>query len=361
LWNLAIAESVAADEDKIRELEQVGREEGETTLFIVGSRDAGKTSMILRFLEREERPKPTTALDYTFGRRSRGANLAKEVTHLWELGGGTSLSMLADVPITAHSISLLSLVLVLDLSKPDQLWNTLDVFIRRLRSSVSQVLADLQSTKPDLVEQLRKRAWHRFGSDHPDRDLLDPLPVPLAIVGSKYDLFQDMEPERKKMLCRTLRFVAHTNGASLYFVSMKSEVLVSRARQLLSHLAFGTGLNRTMSMDYTKPLVVPAGSDALGQIGVPSLPAGDLAKINAKSPMELWKQAYCGFFPQVAVKHEEGDPCKDANYVEPDIDSVRALKDQELERYRRESERRFRELGKHGGQHLYRTHRATRK
>ena len=29
---------------------------------------------------------------------------AKEVTHLWELGGGTSLSMLADVPITAHSI-----------------------------------------------------------------------------------------------------------------------------------------------------------------------------------------------------------------------------------------------------------------
>lgn len=28
------------------------------------------------------------------------------------------------------------------------------------------------------------------------------------------------------------------------------------------------------------------------------------------------------------MKHEEGDPCKDANYLEPDIDSVRALKDQ---------------------------------
>lgn len=25
--------------------------------------------------------------------------------------------------------------------------------------------------------------------------------------------------------------------------------------------------SRTMSMDYTKPLIVPAGSDALGQIG----------------------------------------------------------------------------------------------
>ena len=96
---------------------------------------------------------------------------------------------------------------------------------------------------------------------------------------------------------------------------MKSDTLVNRVRQILSHLAFHTPLryqtisymahsvslySRTMSMDYTKPLVVPAGSDALGQIGesctyvilsmyydnmivgVPSLPAGDLAKINAK-------------------------------------------------------------------------------
>ena len=81
---------------------------------------------------------------------------------------------------------------------------------------MSQVLAELQSTRPALAERLKKRAWHRFGSDHPDRDLLDPLPVPLAILGSKYDVFQDMEPERRKMVCRTLRFVAHTNGASLH-------------------------------------------------------------------------------------------------------------------------------------------------
>lgn len=59
-------------------------------------------------------------------------------------------------------------------------------------------------------------------------------------------------------------------------------------------------------MDYTKPLIVPAGSDALGQIGeyvgevtwcvvctliftagAPSLSAGDLAKINAKSVLAL--------------------------------------------------------------------------
>ena len=42
------------------------------------------------------------------------------------------------------------------------------------------------------------------------------MPVPLAILGTKYDIFQDFEPEKKKVICKTLRFVAHTNGASLH-------------------------------------------------------------------------------------------------------------------------------------------------
>ena len=49
-----------------------------------------------------------------------------------------------------------------------------------------------------------------------DKDLLDPSPVPLAIVGSKYDIFQNFDPEKKKIISKTLRFVAHTNGASLH-------------------------------------------------------------------------------------------------------------------------------------------------
>ena len=49
-----------------------------------------------------------------------------------------------------------------------------------------------------------------------DKDLLDPSLVPLAIIGTKYDIFQDFDPEKKKIICKTLRFVAHTNGASLH-------------------------------------------------------------------------------------------------------------------------------------------------
>lgn len=57
-----------------------------------------------------------------------------------------------------------------------------------------------------------------------DKELLDPMLIPLAILGTKYDIFQDFEPEKKKIICKTLRFVAHTNGASLH-VSMHLSIM----------------------------------------------------------------------------------------------------------------------------------------
>jgi len=141
---------------------------------------------------------------------------AKDVTHLWELGGGTFLSKLVEVSITADTISCLSAVLVLDLSKPEELWNTQETFVKKIRQCVTHVLAELKPVNPSLPARLKQRAWRKFGKDHPDKDLLDPLPIPLAIIGTKYDIFQDFDPEKKKIISKTLRFIAHTNGASLH-------------------------------------------------------------------------------------------------------------------------------------------------
>ena len=45
--------------------------------------------------------------------------------------------------------------------------------------------------------------------------MLDPLPISLGIIGTKYDIFQNLDPEKRKTICKTLRFVAHINGAAL--------------------------------------------------------------------------------------------------------------------------------------------------
>ena len=45
--------------------------------------------------------------------------------------------------------------------------------------------------------------------------MLDPLPISIGMIGTKYDIFQNFDPEKRKTICKTLRFVAHINGATL--------------------------------------------------------------------------------------------------------------------------------------------------
>ena len=49
----------------------------------------------------------------------------KDIVHLWELGGGTFLTKMVDSVINASTLRSLSCVIVVDLSKPRELWHTL--------------------------------------------------------------------------------------------------------------------------------------------------------------------------------------------------------------------------------------------
>ncbi|XP_038049786.1 cytoplasmic dynein 2 light intermediate chain 1-like isoform X2 [Patiria miniata] len=86
LWDIAIHETKRAVQ---MEHQPQGKKEGtqagvEATIVIMGSKSAGKTSVILRFLEKEEHPKPTTALEYTFGRKAKGHNMVNP-TSKWPI------------------------------------------------------------------------------------------------------------------------------------------------------------------------------------------------------------------------------------------------------------------------------------
>lgn len=315
----------------------------DSAIFLVGSKNSGKTSIILRYLDRDETPKPTVALEYRYGRRTRGQNV--DVGHIWELGGGSSLSKLMDVPIAAESINCTTLFIVLDLSQPQELWFTLETLLQTAKAQLEAAINDLKSTDPEARAKLQKAAWERVGEDNPDKQLIDPFLIPLVIVGSKYDLFQDLESEKRKVICKTLRFVAHTFGATLQFFSNKQEQLVNRMRSLISHHLFATSLNKSLQTDPNKPLLVPAGLDSFQQIGSPPMAEKDLGRVHAKTPLDLWKHAYTGHFPQEKTM-ESGlldDPAKDPQYKEHTIDILRAQKDEELERYRRLAERRARD------------------
>ncbi|XP_076324390.1 cytoplasmic dynein 2 light intermediate chain 1 isoform X2 [Tachypleus tridentatus] len=308
----------------------------DSTVVFVGSRQGGKTSIIYRFVECAENPKPTLALEYLFGRRSRGLDSAKEVCHMWELGGGTLFTQLLEIPITVETLNTLSIVLVLDLSLPEEMWFTMETLLHAVRSEINQVLNSSAAKIVGLKETLMELAWKRIGEDHMDKDMIDPFPVPLLILGTKYDIFQDLDPEKKKVICRCLRYVAHTNGAALQFVSTKVENLITKARVVISHMVFGTPASKTVSMDYNKPIMILFGGDSLQHIGNMPLSDDDPGKSYSRS-LDLWKHTFTTHFPQVVSKTTlPDDPAKDTNFKERDVDMIRTQKDKELEQYRRD-------------------------
>lgn len=334
MWDLAI--------DKANRSEDEGKTAAENSVFLVGSKNSGKTSIIMRFLDRSEPPKPTVALEYTYARRAKGHNMAKDIGHIWELGGGAWLSKLLDIPVNPDSLLQMALILVVDLSNPGEIWFTLETLLAVARARIEALIAEMRHTVPNIRETLIRRAWERLGEDQTDKAMIDPFPIPLYIIGGKYDLFQELDSERRKVICKTLRFVAHSNGANLHFFSIKDEQLVTRVRAALTNHLFGTQPSKALQTEYNKPLAIPAGLDSLAAIGNVPLSDQDIGRVNARKPIDLWKHCFTSYFPQTASDNpaKVEDPAKDSKYAEAAIDALRAQKDEELERYLRQAERR---------------------
>jgi len=49
------------------------------------------------------------------------------------------------------------------------------------------------------------------------------MTIPLLIIANKYDIYKDMESVQKKTISQALRFVAHSNGATLLTVGARDK------------------------------------------------------------------------------------------------------------------------------------------
>ncbi|KAJ3320751.1 Cytoplasmic dynein 2 light intermediate chain 1 [Boothiomyces sp. JEL0866] len=317
--------------DREKKVVESGDVSIETLLLFAGSSGCGKTSIINRFLDKEETPSPSVGLEYTFGRRTR-KNETKDITHIYELAGGANLSSLMDIPICESNIHTSSLVLVVDLSKPEEILDMLDHFIEKIKLRTNFILDRLESRGSKRPQALRNYAMKRYGAEHPDEKLVTPIAIPTLIIGTFYDKFSVLDSEPKKLLCKTLRYIAHTNGASLVFTSIQDENLNGKCRQILSHMAFRGSPPKSVLIDHNKPLLVMAGQDTFSQIGAP--PSEIVTDAVGKQQFisyDKWKTDYYKFFPR-AVSEIDETFVNLGLYPELVIDNLRAEKDRELEK-----------------------------
>lgn len=98
-----------------------------------------------------------------------------------------------DVPVNETNIHTCTYVITVDLSDPISLLSTLDHFLTRITNHTNTILENLEKRGSKRPKSLKAYAWKKFGLDHADKDLVRPSAVPIVIIGTKYDVFRDME------------------------------------------------------------------------------------------------------------------------------------------------------------------------
>ena len=107
---------------------------------------------------------------------------------------------------------------MVDLSEPHELWFTVESIMSSLQTHIQHTLKSQEAKDTHLQETLNaEMKKDRLEGEHPDFKATEPFPLPIVILGGKYDLFQNMEPEKKKIVCKALRFFSHFYGATLQF------------------------------------------------------------------------------------------------------------------------------------------------
>ena len=237
------------------------------TLFIVGERKSGKSSIIQNFMMQssEEAPKATVALEYKFVRST-----SDNVAHIYELGGGRLLANLVNFPITEETASNLVVIITLDLAIPYKVIDSLLYWLQSIRTRIEEV-----------TEKKKKKK-----NSYPK----------ILVIANKYDVFANQESENRKWMARVLRFFCLRYKAALFYLGTGDNRLASAVRGTLAHYLFDENLRNFDQRDHSAAIQVSEGVDSFEAIGPP--PGGK----NSENPEEEWKKVFTKTFPRPSKK-----------------------------------------------------------
>mmetsp|Transcript_14748 Transcript_14748/g.36790 ORF Transcript_14748/g.36790 Transcript_14748/m.36790 type:complete len:415 (-) Transcript_14748:151-1395(-) len=334
---------------------------GDAFCWFVGARGSGKSTLLNRFLypTRVEVPKPSEGLEYTYARKpSNFDHEKKDLAHIWEVGGSQDfaeeIGQGDQIFLNVKQVTTAVVVIVVDLSDPGSVLPTLLGWLDAIKKKLAATYEKFEKRGIQLPEQLRTRAKGKLYSQNEDKDVVWHSGISIVIAATKYDAFRDADPELKKVMGRTLRWIAHSHGAFLMYLgglhamgggggdaggdAAMDRALLDNFSRLMNHLIF-TGLDKKPSLklqpqlDHSGPLMVPAGTDKLRDIGRPR----GVADGNVAAGLQEWREVCDKFFPP----KERARTAKfeiDERYKEEEVDLVRQRKLQELEAYKKEQE-----------------------
>eukprot|EP00605_Chrysophyceae_sp_TOSAG23-4_P002361 GSChrysophyteH1.ASY1.ANO1.2609.1 assembled CDS len=346
-----------------------------TTVLVVGDAGVGKSSMIQSFLKPNstKQPKPTFALEYSFARRKNaGDKGGKSLAHIWELGGDIYEPKLLEIALTTENLSNASIIICLDLSKPQDCFASMKQWVSLLRSHISLKFSSLKSgnsarqAQANTMKENTLGAYGTMENPHVDAGKTRPCEVPVCIMACKYDIFRSKySSSDRRALMQVLRFAAHYHGASVVVTSSNDSSGKDAFRAYMNKACFGVSMKPICEVTADRPCVVTVGADSYTSIligkgtgkgsdedGKSSLASTDSDVSSYVSSSGVQKDVWSRFEGLLAKTFGEADPRagkgkvisqkRDENsdesnpaieYPEADVDDARASRDLALEQY----------------------------
>uniref|UniRef100_A0A7E5A150 Cytoplasmic dynein 2 light intermediate chain 1 n=1 Tax=Panagrellus redivivus TaxID=6233 RepID=A0A7E5A150_PANRE len=341
IFNLALQKLREKDAQHQESSDKIGsnfnNSTGDSTIIICGSEDCGKSSLIQRFMDKSGPTSKTISMDYNYVIRMRNNN--KEVATVWELGGGANMAKLIATPITDKTIESTGVMVFLDLRSPPDFPEIITQILTALHEKAKIIMASIDNVDPS--RHVRLTAVLKKHESHKDSKAMKLLPFPLVFVAACFDQFQNFDMERKNMLYKFLRFVAHIHGADLLTHSTSTEALISKCKGFLAHFGFRDPRPSLQSnTDVMKPLYMAAGSDSFDSIG--SIPGLVGAPNSYHEAITHWKDAFEEYFQSKDEKKRVSSSAivADKQFYEYEIDTSIEQKKHQLEMLIREKENR---------------------
>lgn len=319
------------------------QEVAEVSLLMVGGSGSGKTSLLQRIYSSDsssrgggntasggdgggggfKKVRPTTALDYSFARRS-DRNFS-QVAHFWELAQNRQLSSLADIILSPDNIHSVVCAVVVDLFNTEGMaglgeggesafsvvaaWDSAVYWLKKLDGRSAEVLEKMRAKGSTTPDKLLARAHNFCGGSggsgaNPDLKRMRLSGLPTILVVNKMDLFFqavynsslfNYNKETFALLVKAFRFLAHLYGCHVIFTAASPGSNSSNAkssgakvgggggytegvakwRNVMSHLLFQTPFDsKNISYDLERDngaVLVTADKDSFVGIGEPPI------------------------------------------------------------------------------------------
>ena len=273
-------------------------EEISKNIIIIGPKGSGKSSIFSLLTSGSPNnytDNGTCGINFGFMRSQN--SVQKKVINVYEIGSDIENLNLIKTILNNDNFESTIILITLDFENPNNQLSYLLKNIFELRKIIEAII-DINN-----IEENMKNRISLYPSNKKPNEV-DVFPIETYIIGNKYDLLENIDIEKLKWICPSLRYFSYINGMNLIFYSSKKKELINSLYNTIVEVGFRSirkdSLKKYTQKKSSKALYINYYNESLDEIGEPKIPitvTGDI--------QQRWKETYEGIFKN--FKKNEND------------------------------------------------------